>query len=117
MKKIHLLGLFLILTFHTGYSQSNIFELSPSQSMCITGKGPGQDAALNPFLKMDSYGIIENIGKNDFTIRVQNKGNVIEQITIKPKGIKKVVLLKGYELYLDSELQGKAKVNFKPYLN
>ena len=60
MKKLHLLGLLLILTYHTGHSQSNIFELSPSQSMSFTGKGPDQDAALNPFSKMDSYGVIEN---------------------------------------------------------
>jgi len=112
MKKLFLLLCLMLLSQYDVWGQS-IFELSPSQSMSISGKGPGQDAAINPYLNSNSYGIIENIGMNDFTIRIQEKGKIIRMIVIKTKQIKKVNLLKGYELYLDSELKSKAKVEFE----
>ena len=108
--------LIVVLLFLVQYNVSaqEIIELPPTQSMLITGKGPGQDAAANPFTKDNSLGIVENIGKNDFTIRVQNKkGKIMESVTIKPGDTKEVRLLLGYELYLDSELEGKAKINYK----
>lgn len=84
MKKIHFLLLFLFLITYNVYGQS-IFELSPSQNMSITGKGPGQDAAINPYSDTNSIGIIDNIGKNNFTIRIQAKGEVVKMISIGPR--------------------------------
>ncbi len=98
-------------------SQNSIFELSPNQSMSITGKGPGQDAAFNPHSKTKSVGVIESLGPNEFTIRIQNNGEIIEQTQIYPDDVKEVILEIGNELYLDSKLKSKAKVTFKEYDN
>ena len=109
----HILFILLIAQYNIS-AQEAILELEPSQSMSITGKGAGQDAAINPFSDRNSIGIVENIGENDFTIRVQNKeGKVIESIIIKPNTTKEIRLLKGYELYFDSTMKAKAKVGFK----
>lgn len=72
-------------SLYIGQNQK-IIELEPFQSMSITGKG--QDAAVNPFLGTNCYAIIENIGKNEFTIRIQKKGKVINKVSIE-KGEKK----------------------------
>lgn len=85
------------------------FELKPSQSMSITGKGPGQDATKNPYDGQNCFAIVENIGKRAFSIRTQQNGKIIQTIPIKIGEVKKVKLLKGYELYLDTNAKGKAK--------
>jgi hypothetical protein len=91
------------------------FILEPSQSMIMTGKGPGQDGTINPYIGQDCYAIIKNIGERAFTIRVQQAGNIIEEISIIEGELKKVKLLKGYELYLDPNPEGiaKASVDYK----
>jgi hypothetical protein len=93
----------------------SIFELSPSQSMSITGKGPGQDAAFNPYGDNKSVAVVRNIGEHGFMIRVQEQGTIIRRIPISPKEKKEVVLEEGYELYLDSELASKARLIFKKF--
>lgn len=112
MKKLFFSFLVLLLTIGTVFGQA-VLELEPSQSMSITGKGPGQDAAINPYLDVSSIGVVENIGKNDFVIRIQKKGEVLEEITISPGETKEVILLKGHELYFDSKLKARAKIYFK----
>ncbi|NNK19310.1 MAG: hypothetical protein HKP49_09180 [Maribacter sp.] len=114
MKKIHLIPIAIFLIAYNGFGQT-IFELKPAQSMSITGKGAGQDAAFNPYSENTSIGIIENIGKSVFSIRVQEKGEIIEKTAVGPGETKKVQLLKGYELYLDSKMKAKARVDFKKY--
>lgn len=114
MKQFFLIFFALLLLQACKPSQS-IFELSPNQSMSITGKGPGQDAAFNPYLGQSSIGIVKNLGESSFTIRIQKDGAIIEQIVIKPSEKKEIKLLEGYELYLDSEKVSKARVQFKPY--
>lgn len=108
MKKLIIL---LCVTFFTQYKTfaQVEFELKPCQSMSITGKGPGQDATINPYDGQNCFAIVENIGKKDFSIRTQQIGKIIENISIKKGEIKKVKLLKGYELYLDTNSKGKAK--------
>lgn len=86
-----------------------VFVLEPSQSMIMTGKGPGQDGTINPFFGQDCYAIIKNIGKRKFSIRIQQKGKIIEEISILKGELKKVKLLKDYELYLDPNPEGIAK--------
>lgn len=95
-------------------SQKNntVLNLDGNQSMCITGKGIGQDAAINPYKNEDSFAIVKNIGKTTLSVRIQNKGKIADEIAIKPKETKKIVLLKNYELYLDSESVAKAAVSF-----
>lgn len=85
------------------------FEIGPSQSMIMTGKGPGQDATINPYLGQECYAIVKNIGKLPFSIRIQQKGKIIEEISILKGEEKKVKLLKDYELYFDPTSKGKTK--------
>lgn len=111
----------LILLFCLSFlAQSNAlaqtkFKLEPSQSMIMTGKGPGQDATINPIEGQDCYAIVENIGKRKFSIRIQKKGKIIKEISISEGETKQVILLKGYELYLDPNPEGvaKASVDYK----
>jgi len=103
--------LILCLTFLSYYEvvAQTEFDIEPSQSMIMTGKGPGQDATINPFEGEDCYAIVENIGKRQFSIRIQKDRKIIEEIPILKGAIKKVKLLKGYELYLDPNPKGKAR--------
>lgn len=113
--KNYFLLLFILLIGQSCASNESIFELSPAQSMSITGLEIGQDAANNPYVNGSSLGKIKNIGKSSFTIRIQNDGVIIESIDINPKETKEVILLKGHELYLDSASKGKAQVLFEKY--
>ncbi|MDO1500082.1 hypothetical protein Q2T40_08050 [Winogradskyella maritima] len=113
MKKALLLLSLMFLGSNISLAQ-DIIELEPTDSMSIAGKGPGQDAAINPYLGMDSVAIVENIGKNEFSIRLQKKGAILKTISIKKGEKKKVELLKGVEMYFDAEDYAKAKVEFKP---
>jgi hypothetical protein len=108
MKKLIIILFVTLFTQYETFAQAE-FELKPSQSMSITGKGPGQDATKNPYDGQNCYAIVENIGKGEFYIRMQQNGKIIESIPIKKGEIKKVKLLKGYELYLDTNSKGKAK--------
>ena len=93
MQKLLLLLAIIILAQYEVTSQS-ILELDTKSNMSITGKGPGQDAAITPYLGTDCFGIID---KNNFVIRIQKDGKTLEKISIKPKENKNIVLLKGYE--------------------
>lgn len=93
-----------------------IFELNPAQSMSITGLGAGQDAANNPFSDGTSLAKIKNIGPNSFFIRVQDAGVIIELVKLNPEEEKSLVLFRGHQLYLDSDLKAKAKVEFEKYV-
>lgn len=110
---IFILGL-TIFTQYQSFAQTE-FDLDPLQSMLMTGKGPGQDGAINPFAGQDCYAIVENMGKNEFSIRIQQNGEILDTVPVSKHEKKKVKLLKGHELYLDAEAQGKvrAKVDFE----
>lgn len=112
MKNILIL-VFSLLLFQACSNKNSIFILEPSQSMSITGKGIGQDAAYNPYSNGNSIAIVKNIGENSIDARIQEKGKIIEILTLQPTESRNILLLKGYELYLDSDLASKAKVNFK----
>lgn len=110
MRILTLIISFLLL-FHFDAKAQTEFILEPSQSMIMTGKGPGQDATINPYFGEDCFAIIKNIGKRVFTIRVQQNGTIIKEISIQKGDQIKVLLLKGYELYLDPNLKGIAKAS------
>jgi hypothetical protein len=112
MKKLIIIFCSVFLTQYETFAQTE-FELKPSQSMSITGKGPGQDAMKNPYDGKNCFAIVENIGKMEFSIRTQLNGKIIENIPIKNGETKKVKLLIGYELYIDTDSKGKAKVEFE----
>ena len=109
MSVVIIILLITLFTNHESFAQTK-FELKPDQSMLMTGKGPGQDGAINPYYGQDCLAIIKNIGKSSFSIRVQQKGKIIKTIPISGKETKKVILLKGHELYFDSNEVEKIKV-------
>lgn len=110
MKILTLLISLVVLIHLEGKTQTK-FVLEPAQSMIMTGKGAGQDATINPYFGQNCYAIVKNIGKREFSIRVQQEGEIIEQIPILKGEVKKIKLLKGYELYLDPNPTGKAKAS------
>lgn len=108
------LPLTLLLVFVSFVSHAqDVFELEPSQSMLMTGKGPGQDAVINPFSGQDCIAIVDNIGEKPFSVRLQSEGKIIEIIPLKPNTSRNIELLKGYELYLDTDFKTKARVKIE----
>ena len=89
MKALKLVISLFFLTIFEGTAQTE-FVLEPSQSMIMTGKGSGQDGTINPYFGQDCYAIVRNIGKRQFSIRVQKKGKIIDEITILKGELKKV---------------------------
>ncbi|MCW5518824.1 hypothetical protein J1N09_03175 [Aureitalea sp. L0-47] len=112
MKKLSIL-LFVLLLSNYNATAQDIIELDGTQSMCIAGKGPGQDGAINPYLGSNSVAIVENVGKNEFSIRVQTKEELVKTIAIGPRETKEVSLLKGQVLYFDTDLEAIASVAFQ----
>ncbi|OIQ30335.1 MAG: hypothetical protein BM564_02905 [Bacteroidetes bacterium MedPE-SWsnd-G2] len=110
MRTFTLIIALILLTQFEVIAQSE-FVIEPSQSMIMTGKGTGQDATINPYFGEDCVAIIKNIGKRQFSIRVQQDGKIIKEITILKGELKKVSLLKGYELYFDPNPKGIAKAS------
>lgn len=106
MKLIFALLSLILFTSIDAFTQTT-FELEPSQSMLVTGKGPGQDGTINPFAGQNCFAIVENTGRMQFSIRIQKKGEIIKAIPIKGGETKKIKLLKDQELYLDSNEKGK----------
>ncbi len=94
-------------------AQSTVIDLPAAQSMSITGKGPGQDAAINPFSGGNSVARVKNIGSHPFSVRVQDKEGNYKDFTLPPGETRDVFLLKGKELYLDSNQKTRARVSFR----
>ncbi|MEY3052860.1 MAG: hypothetical protein RLY31_2645 [Bacteroidota bacterium] len=88
-----------------------VFEIDANQSMLMTGKGPGQDATINPFQGEGCYAVIRNLGDESFSVRIQQDGKLIGVFAVKPKKTKKIKILVGQELYLDSNTQKKSKAS------
>ena len=103
--------IFLAFCFQSEIYAQSIFELDGSQSMLMTGKGPGQDATINPFQGEDCYAIIENLGNELFSVRIQQEGVIVKIIIVKPMKKKKIKFLSGQELYLDPETKNPTKAS------
>ncbi|XLS29608.1 hypothetical protein ACJD0Z_02025 [Flavobacteriaceae bacterium M23B6Z8] len=110
MKTIFLILTLTLLTSQELLAQTE-FELEPSQSMLMTGKGPGQDATINPYDGQDCLAIVQNMGARSFSVRIQEKGKLINEISVLKGETKKIKLLAGYELYLDPNPEGKTKAS------
>lgn len=113
--------LLFTLTAITGFALSGlsqqkavIIALEPNQSMSISGKGLGQDAAINPYADIQSVAILENLGSNRFSVRIQKAGKIISVLNIEPKESKEVPLEADQELYFDSYLAAKTSLRFRP---
>lgn len=105
----------LVVWFQTEIMAQNIFELNQGQSMLMTGKGPGQDATINPFQGEDCFAVIENLGQELISARIQKNGKLIVIIPVSSNKTEKIKLLANQELYLDSETKNpaKAKVSYE----
>ena len=113
MKPI-IFSIFTLLSIYFSTAQEPyVLELDSSQSMCIAGKGPGQDGAINPYLGNDSYAIVENMSKNGFEVRIQVKEDIIEIIPVKPMEKKRILLLKNQVMYFDTNKDCKVKIDFE----
>ena len=113
MKKLLILLLFIPLV-----SFSQTFELTNGQSMCMMGKGVGQDATINPYANEEfSYALIENIGTFKFNIRVESIDEERREFIIKPKDIVVVKLFRNNILYFDSLTIEKAEAKIKYTIN
>ncbi len=113
MKKLLILLLFIPLL-----SFSQTFELTNGQSMCMIGKGMGQDATINPYANEEfSYALIENIGTVKFNIRVESIEKERREFIIKPKDIVVVKLYRNNILYFDSLTVEKAEAKIKYTIN
>ncbi len=99
-----------------GLSAQTDFVLDPSQSMLMTGKGPGQDGTINPYDGKDCYAVIESTGDVEFYIRIQSKTEIVLTQTITPGTSEKIILKAGQELYLDpnEKATGNARVSYEP---
>lgn len=106
---------FTLFLFIMGCSSSSVFQLTPDQSMLITGKGPGQDAAINPYQNQKSIAIIQNLGKTPVSVRIQNNKNLLINRDILGSSTNTFTLEIGDELYLDATAPAKAKVTFKKW--
>ncbi|MEM8928132.1 MAG: hypothetical protein AAGC45_08005 [Bacteroidota bacterium] len=91
------------------------FELKPSQSMLMTGKGPGQDGTINPYAGEDCYAIVENLGSSELSVRIQKQGELISTFRLLGGNTFKFKLRKDQELYLDGNdtASSMAKVSYE----
>ncbi|WP_378173433.1 hypothetical protein [Aquimarina sp. SS2-1] len=114
MNKVSIILFFVFLFQHTVFAQlKSVIEIGTNESMSIAGKGPGQDAVNNPYLGEDSNAIIENIGQNEFTIRIQEKEKIVKMTPLKSGQTKEFLILKNQQLYFDSNLKTTVKIAFK----
>ena len=112
MKKLILLLFIPLVSF------SQTFELTNGQSMCMIGKGMGQDATINPYANEEfSYALIENIGTVKFNIRAESIDEERREFIIKPKDIVVVKLYRNNILYFDSLTAEKAEAKIKYTIN
>jgi hypothetical protein len=107
-----LISLALLLVLSCG-APATVIELPAARSMLITGKGPGQDGAINPYTGSNSIAVVKNIGDFPFSVRVQDMEGNYKEFQVLPGEKREVFLLKENELYLDNYLETKAKISFR----
>ena len=109
MKKRILLFLFFPLVC---FGQT--FELTNGQSMCMIGKGEGQDATINQYADEEfSYALVKNIGSVEFQIRIESTQKDLRQFPVKPSGLVVIKLYRNDVLYFDSLTAEKAEATIK----
>lgn len=106
--------LVLVFFFISLMSFGQSFELTNGQSMCMIGKGPGQDATINPYAEEDySYALVENIGAVVFQIRIESLEKELRQFLIKPNALVVIKLYSDNVLYFDALTTEKVKASIK----
>lgn len=107
--------LLLLLAMTACGSNEAIFDLDPNQSMLMTGKGPGQDGAINPYSGEKSIAVVSNLGDSVFNVRIQQDGEIIRECPMLPGVTREFPLEPGHELYLDTTQKSRSKVTFKKF--
>ena len=111
--RLHFSFIFLTLFFFISQGgMAQTFTLRAGQSMCMIGKGAGQDATLRP--KTDSLAVarIKNSGTQPFTVRVKKNGQLIKQ-TVFGRYQKLLCAHRlGDQIFLDGPKKRKAKAEF-----
>ena len=104
----------ILTTFHVAAQE--YFDLEPGQSMLMHGKGPGQDATINPFQGQDCYAIVENTGGQPFSVRVQFQGEITLTQIVQPGEKASILFRANHELYLDGTAEATmgASVDYAP---
>lgn len=106
----------LLITGSICFSQAKTeFTFEPDQSMCITGKGAGQDGAINPYYGSNSTAIVKNIGETAFYVRVKDEKGKSTSTQINAGDTQKFTLLKGAILFVDSTQKALATITFEEY--
>lgn len=106
--------LVIIFFFISFMSFGQSFELNNGQSMCMIGKGPGQDATINPYAEEDySYALVENIGAVAFQIRIESVEKELRQFLIKPSALIVIKLYSDNVLYFDALTIEKVKATIR----
>ena len=106
--------LILLLLLFPLLSLAQTFELTQGQSMCMLGKGQGQDATINPYAEEEfSYALVENRGAVDFQIRIESTVKDLRQFPVKPSGLVVIKLQREDILYFDALTAEKAIATIK----
>jgi hypothetical protein len=112
----HIFNILLaVLIVQTSAVAQQVIELESQQSMAITGKGPGQDGAINPYKDIPSMAVVYNAGKNAFSVRVQQAGKILAEVPVPVGETKEFYLKPGLEIYFDTKEPTTAEVSFKPF--
>jgi|GEM_PF-91097 len=107
----------LLFLFATTLLHSQVyFDVAPGQSMLMHGKGPGQDATINPFDGEDCEVIIDNLGAVQVNVRVQFKGNIIQNTVVSAGTKSRISLPAKHELYIDGTAEELASITIA-YVN
>ena len=106
--------LFITVLLIPAFSFGQSYELSNGQSMCMTGKGAGQDATINPYADEEfSFALVENMGAVEFQIRIESPQRASKEFPIQPKGLVVIKLNREDILYFDSLTKEKAQATIK----
>ncbi len=105
--------LVFILGLGTGCGDpEDVFELGAQQSMLITGKGVGQDAAFNPFAGSACFAVVENLSDNPFEARVVDPDGSTST-PVEGRQSLRIPLEAKSQLILDTVVSAKARVRFE----
>ena len=109
-----ILILFTFLNTPSIQAQATLFEFDSNQSMLMTGKGPGQDGAINPFYGSPSIAVVNNVGEIPIEVRIQKRGEIIKIVEVKAKVEIEIKLERDHELYFDVNATAAVELDFKP---
>ncbi len=82
--------------------------------MLMSGKGPGQDGAINPYYGEKCVAIVKNLGASTIEVRIQNQNGIVSITQVKPKHKQRFSLEQDDQIYFDTTASSKVKLSFRP---